>query len=192
MRGASPELPRPMTLPAMQGYVREMVEARGFTRDLNEILILLVEEVGELAREFENSVRFPERFDRRNFSHEIVDVFLYLLDMANGFSLELNPRFDRPGGGGALPALNRLVEPPPEGDPAPPPELLVVALSGKIGELATAVRKQWKGRVAPQAVEEPIAAAITLLFRLAAHFRLDFEAALAEKEKLNASRTWAY
>lgn len=192
MKGASPDLPRPMTLPALQGYVREMVEARGFTRDLNEILILLVEEVGELAREFENSVRFSERFDRRNFSHEIVDVFLYLLDVANGFSLELNPCFDRPDGGGALPALNRLAEPPPEGDPAPPPEMLVVALAGKIGELATAVRKQWKGRVEPQAVQEPIAAAITLLFRLAGHFRMDFEAALAEKEKLNASRTWAY
>ena len=192
MRDASPDLPRPMTLPALQGYVREMVEARGFTRDLNEILILLVEEVGELAREFENSIYFPERFDRRNFSHEIVDVFLYLLDVANGFFLELNPRFGRPDGGSALPALNRLAELPPESGPAPPPGLLVVALAGKIGELATAVRKQWKGRAQPQAVQEPIAAAITLLFRLAAHFQLNFEEALAEKEKLNASRTWAY
>ena len=89
MRGASPDLPRPMTLPALQSYVREMVEARGFTRDLNEILILLVEEVGELAREYENSVYFPERFDRRTFSHEIVDVFLYLLDVANAFARQL-------------------------------------------------------------------------------------------------------
>ena len=191
MRDPSPDLPRPMTLTALQGYVREMVEARGFTRDLNEILILLVEEVGELASEFENSVYFPERFDRRNFSHEIVDVFLYLLDVANGFFLELTPCFDRPDGGGALPALNRLAELPPEGGTAPPPEMLVVALSGKVGELATAVRKQWKGRVGSQAVREPIAAAITLLFRLAAHFQMNFEEALAEKEKLNASRTWA-
>ncbi len=57
----SPVLPERLTLPALQGYVREMVAARDFTTDRNEIFILLVEELGELAAELKNSEFYPDR-----------------------------------------------------------------------------------------------------------------------------------
>lgn len=40
-----------MTLKALQAYVARAVAARGFTTDLNEVFILTVEELGELAAE---------------------------------------------------------------------------------------------------------------------------------------------
>ncbi|HEX7925963.1 MAG TPA: RS21-C6 protein, partial [bacterium] len=83
------QVPSPLTLPALQAYVRAIVAERNFTRDPNEIFILLVEEVGELATEFKHRTYYPERFDPGNCAHEIADILLYLLDVANAFELDL-------------------------------------------------------------------------------------------------------
>ena len=55
----APPIPSPMTLSALQLYVREIVKLRGFTTNTNEIFILLVEEVGELASELSESYISP-------------------------------------------------------------------------------------------------------------------------------------
>lgn len=105
-------LPQPMTLPALQAYVAEVVRERGFTTERNEVMILLMEEVGELAREL---TRAPAREagaetqaaqagevppkglhkcesraqESGNLAFELADIVLYLLDLANSFRADL-------------------------------------------------------------------------------------------------------
>ncbi|MEE8395306.1 MAG: hypothetical protein V3S29_04570 [bacterium] len=107
-RGELPELPRPVTLAALQRYVRRMVSAREFTTDRDRVFILLVEEIGELARELSDRRRDPGRAVRQNLAHEIADVLLYLIDVANGFGIELAGLWDE-----------RRPEPPAPAPPSP-------------------------------------------------------------------------
>ncbi len=200
-----PPLPDPLTLPALQSYIRGVVKARNFTGDLDKILILLVEEVGELAAELGRRVRSPARFDAENLAHELIDILLYLLDFANGFSLDVIAAWNRehPAGGGmpvenaapgltlnALAARAAAQEAPAEGPESP--ELLMLLLSEQVGDIARELRKHWKGRAEADDVGRGVVAALRCLFRLGACFGVDFEAALAEKERLNAQRRWAY
>ncbi len=207
-----PEPPEPMTLPALQAYVRAVVEIRNFTRERDKLLVLLVEEVGELAAEIRLRALAPERFDPANLAYEIIDILLYLLDLANGFGLELNsewPEDERPRrpasgsrepeGLAALeeaPALNELARlvgakraNSVEGESE---ELLLLSLNEAVGNLAREVRKSWKGREDRQRVAAEIVAALRHLFTLGGRFRMDFEATLAAKEKENAARTWTF
>lgn len=107
-RGELPELPQPVTLAALQHYVRRMVSAREFTTDRDRVFILLVEEIGELARELSDRRRDPGRAVRQNLAHEIADVLLYLIDVANGFGIELAELWDE-----------RRPEPPATAPPSP-------------------------------------------------------------------------
>lgn len=209
-----PPLPQPPTLSALQDYVRRMVKARGFYTDPDKIFILLVEEVGELAAELRHRAHCPERFDRRNLSHELIDILLYLLDLANGFSVKLEllwPEHERrsaaphggPGQGRGQTAgfradfsLNELYGHVERGrterEKEDSGEMPAIRLSEEVGELARELRKHWKGRAEPRDVGMAIIGAITCALRVGACFDVDFEAALAEKERLNAARHWAY
>ncbi len=217
-----PEPPEPMTLPALQAYVRAVVEIRNFTRERDKLLVLLVEEVGELAAECRLRALAPERSDPANLAYEIIDILLYLLDLANGFGLELisqwpeDERAARPASGVALAPSSSEPEGPaaPGGDPEGGPalnelarlagakransfeseseELLLLSLSEAVGNLAREVRKSWKGREDRQRAAAEIVAALRHLFALGSRFRMDFEAALAAKEKENAARTWTF
>ena len=209
-----PPLPGRLTLPALQEYVRRMVEARGFIKNPNKIFILLVEEVGELATEFKNRAYYPDRFDRRNLSHELIDILLYLLDLANGFSLELaslwpeheqrnDARFavkeaeaGKPERFRAELSLNELCahveRKRRERGFADREEMLAILLSEEVGEIAKELRKSWKNLDSPRELGMEIIDAITYVLRLGNCFDVDFEAALAEKEKMNAARGWSY
>ena len=207
-------LPEPMTLPALQAYVREVVAARDYTRDLNEIFILAVEELGELAAEFKNATFYPERFDPGNLAFEIADVLLYLIDLANGFGIDLAARWpaherandarfaQRRGGrppasrvkpGSGLAELaEHLERKRAERGFEDTPERLMILLTEEMGEIATEIRKHWKGLADPERIGDEIIDALTYLILMARGFGIDLARAIAEKERRNAGRTWRY
>ncbi len=211
---AQPALPSPMTLPALQRYVREIVAARGFTQERNEVFILLVEEVGELAAELKKRVFYPERYDPRNLAGEAADILLYLIDLANGFQLDLmahwanherendrrfaERRAGRPSrvrleAGCRLNGLLTYLEAKrQERGFEDSPEMLMVLLSEEVGEIATEIRKSWRGLTSAERTAHEIIDAMTYLLRIARWFQVDMEAAVREKERRNAGRTWLY
>ncbi len=107
----STPLPDPLTLPALQRYVARVVAERGFTREVDRVFILFVEELGELAEELAARVpatrsaewREPgnaaapsgagradsRRLSSKGISFELADVTLYLADLANGLKVDL-------------------------------------------------------------------------------------------------------
>ncbi|MDH4247370.1 MAG: hypothetical protein OEW39_06095 [Deltaproteobacteria bacterium] len=208
---APPEL---MTLPALQAYVARVVEARGFTRDLNEVFILLVEEVGELATEFKHRRYYPEQFQVGALALELADVLMYLLDLANGFGVDLaalwpgheaanDARFASRRQGRAAThrvrpelALNELVlhveAKRRERAFEDTPESLMILLTEEVGEVATELRRRWKGQEDPQRAGHELVDALTYLFRLAFVFQINLEQALLDKERENAKRIWHY
>jgi NTP pyrophosphatase (non-canonical NTP hydrolase) len=211
---ARAELPAHMTLPALQAYVAAMVAERGFTRDRNEIFILLTEEVGELASELKQWAFYPERFRRGSLALELADVSLYLLDLANAFAVSLagqwpaheaaNDERFAARRGGAPPSvhvrpefpLNRLVQhveaKRAERGFEDTPERLAMLLCGELGEIATELRKSWKGLGDSRHLADEIIDALTYVLRLAHAFGVDLEAAVRDKEAHNATRVWSY
>jgi NTP pyrophosphatase (non-canonical NTP hydrolase) len=213
-RRTEPRLPSPLSLPALQAYVREVVAARGYTTDLNEVFILTAEEVGELAAEFKHRTFYPERFDVRNLAFEIADVVLYLCDLANGFGVDLMARWagherdndarfaERRGGRPSTStiraemSLTQLAEhleaKRAERGFEDTPERLMILLTEEIGEIATEIRKGWKGLAGPFRIGNEIIDALTYCIRMARAFSIDLEAAIRGKEAQNAGRTWTY
>lgn len=80
--------PTRMEVNALVQYVAEMKEKRGFDgTSLEQEMVLLMEEVGEVAREVRNIIWrekgavSPER--RRDLAYEVVDCLIYLLSIAH-------------------------------------------------------------------------------------------------------------
>ena len=71
----------------LQNLVREMVEKCGFNEAMQDVLILFVEEVGELThavRQFTNlEVKSKEGDRKNNLEEELADCIILLLDIAN-------------------------------------------------------------------------------------------------------------
>jgi NTP pyrophosphatase (non-canonical NTP hydrolase) len=90
-RPTHPEPPAP-ALKAFQEYYRRAAVQRGYTKEgPKETLLLMVEEVGELARALrkrEKMVRHSS-YGTSNEAHELADVFLYVVHMANVLGLDL-------------------------------------------------------------------------------------------------------
>ena len=207
-------LPAVMTLPALQAYVAAMVTARGFTRDPNEIFILLTEEVGELATELKHHIYYPERFQRAALALELADVLLYLLDLANRFGVALAGQWPAHEAANDERFAARRGGAPPRAHVAPDfplaglvahvedkrrergfedtPERLAMLLSEELGEIATELRKSWKGRADVRHLGDELIDALTYVLRLTHTFRIDLEAAVREKEAQNATRVWHY
>jgi len=56
----------------------------------------LVEEVGELAREYNNSLNnWREEFDKEKFSKELVDVITHCLLLAQDFEVDIDEVFKK-------------------------------------------------------------------------------------------------
>ncbi|MDH4225396.1 MAG: hypothetical protein OEW12_07100 [Deltaproteobacteria bacterium] len=208
-----PPLPPLITLPALQGYVRLAVAAREFTTDVNEIFILLVEEVGELAAEFKKARFYPERHNPAHLALEIADILLFLMDLANGFGVDLEglwggheaendrrfasrreatpPVEFRPGMGINALAAHLEAKRQERGFEDDPP-MLTILLMEEVGELATEIRKSWKGLATPVRAGHEIIDCITYLLRLAHHMGVDVEQAVVHKETINQTRRWDY
>jgi NTP pyrophosphatase (non-canonical NTP hydrolase) len=83
--------PRPATA-AFQRYYSRIAAQRGYDREtLKDCVILLLEEVGELARavrKAEGMVRHGVE-EQNSCAEEIADVFLYAMHIANALSIDL-------------------------------------------------------------------------------------------------------
>ena len=71
-------------------------------------------------------------------------------------------------------------------------EMLVVLLTEEIGEIATELRKGWKGKGDSARLGAELIDAITYVLRLAHRLNVDVEGAIREKEAENAQRVWTY
>ena len=85
------------SLREIQEYAKKMIIARGFENEtLQDILMLLTEEVGELAKEIRKTKKhgLEEKKDNRpNLGREIVDVFNYLLALCVSENIDLLEAF---------------------------------------------------------------------------------------------------
>lgn len=79
-----------------QTYVAKMVVERGFGKETPpEMLMLLVEEVGELAKAIRKAhgIKSDEQSEKFKIEQEAADVFIYLLDICNHFGIDLEKAF---------------------------------------------------------------------------------------------------
>jgi len=82
---------RSPTLTELQDYVRCMVKRRGFEKEtIKDVLLLFVEEVGELAREIRSFTDLKvSGKPKDNLRQELADCLIYLIDLANLSNIEL-------------------------------------------------------------------------------------------------------
>jgi len=84
---------RSASLPQLQDYIRRVVVERGFADETpRDVLLLLLEEVGELAKALRKvgGLKIDVRDSRAcAAAPELADVLIYLLDLANGLSVDL-------------------------------------------------------------------------------------------------------
>lgn len=77
------------TLAEFQAFIAALVEEKGWTKDPDEIFVLLNEEVGEVAKELRHSWKKGMDGVRPAAASELADVFMYLIDLANAFGVDL-------------------------------------------------------------------------------------------------------
>ena len=77
----------------IQEYINKMIEERGFDKETKQdVMLLLTEEIGELAKEVRKStnIKMDEKQSRQeNLSDEIADVFMYILAMCRVADINL-------------------------------------------------------------------------------------------------------
>ena len=83
--------PVPMSLPAIQRWYQYIAKNRGFDKeDARDCLLLMVEEVGELARSIRKRTGIARhQKDAPNYGLELADVFLYIIHLANILGINL-------------------------------------------------------------------------------------------------------
>ena len=91
-------IPKHADLAALQSYIRRMVHVRGFDKEtLRDVVLLLVEEVGELAKAvrrrtgLKTAAADPEA--HKSVALELADCLIYLLDIANLAEVDLDSAF---------------------------------------------------------------------------------------------------
>jgi NTP pyrophosphatase (non-canonical NTP hydrolase) len=81
----------------LQEYYAEQSSRRGFDRETPEqVFVLLVEEVGELAKAIRAMIHVSVQSDdatRKSVKLELADCFIYLLHMANQLHINLYDAF---------------------------------------------------------------------------------------------------
>ena len=78
------------SLAELQAQIVETRASRGFTTEPLKLLVLLTEEVGEVAAEMKRSWSPNYRdFNRDQFKEEIADVFVVLTALASSFDVDL-------------------------------------------------------------------------------------------------------
>jgi len=91
IRPEHPDPPAP-ALKAFQEYYKRAAVQRGYTKEKpKDCLLLMVEEVGELARALRKREKLVRHgaYGGSNEAHELADVFLYVVHMANVLGLDL-------------------------------------------------------------------------------------------------------
>lgn len=85
------------TLADYQKYVADMIIERGFKDEsISELLMLMMEECGELARACRKHTSVKSDTARREkdmLEHELADILMYTLAIANKFGVDLEKAF---------------------------------------------------------------------------------------------------
>jgi NTP pyrophosphatase (non-canonical NTP hydrolase) len=84
----------------LQDYINKMVEVRGFTDETpQDILMLLTEELGELAKEIRKSTEVKIDVNKTtresHIDEEIADIFNYVLVMCRATNINLLEAFKK-------------------------------------------------------------------------------------------------
>ena len=81
----------------LQKYINDMIKVRGFEKETpKDIMILLTEEIGELAKEVRKLSGIKtdaNKKDEIGASEEIADVFIYILSMCKVLNIDLLEAF---------------------------------------------------------------------------------------------------
>lgn len=77
----------------LQKYIKDMIETRGFRNSLLERMVLLTEEIGELAKEVRKTdnnlaVDINKEYNS-NLENEITDVFICLMGMCELLDMDI-------------------------------------------------------------------------------------------------------
>jgi NTP pyrophosphatase (non-canonical NTP hydrolase) len=91
-----PILPNKPTLKDYQAYIEKIVKNRGFDKDTpQDRLVLLVEEVGELAKAIreKQGLGMAKDTSRTKVSEELADCLLHLLGISNLYDIDLEKAF---------------------------------------------------------------------------------------------------
>lgn len=89
---SSDEITEDITLKDLQKYIKQMIRDRGFGgENVSNQLILLVEEVGELAKAIrkEAGMKFSETTKRTELEEELADVQIVLLVLASKLGIDM-------------------------------------------------------------------------------------------------------
>lgn len=84
------------TLSDFQNYVADLVKERGFDKEtVPEMFMLFLEECGEMAKAARKTqkIKTDKNSEQFHFDQEVVDVFIYLLDICNHFNVDLEKAF---------------------------------------------------------------------------------------------------
>lgn len=85
------------SLKDLQKYVNDMIEIRGFNEETpQDIMLLLTEEIGELAKEIRKTTSIKMDINKRkelDVEGEIADVFMYILSMCRVMNINLVEAF---------------------------------------------------------------------------------------------------
>jgi NTP pyrophosphatase (non-canonical NTP hydrolase) len=83
------------TLADLQDYMRAMVKERGFKDDVSQRFVLLLEELGELAKASRKHVGmgFAEDTERKDLENEAADVLIVFLGLCNLLDIDLEKAF---------------------------------------------------------------------------------------------------
>ena len=85
------------SLKEIQKYVNDMIEIRGFNEETpQDIMLLLTEEIGELAKEIRKTTSIKMDINKRkelDVEGEIADVFMYILSMCRVMNINLVEAF---------------------------------------------------------------------------------------------------
>jgi len=75
--------------------VDDCLKKDGKEHDKHTVFPHLVEEIGELAREYHNSINnWRDNFDKEKFSKELSDVLSQLLILARDFDVDIETAFE--------------------------------------------------------------------------------------------------
>ena len=91
-------VPKRADLVTLQSYIRTMVHLRGFDKEtLRDVVLLLVEEVGELAKAVRKrtglKIAATDPEAHKSVAMELADCLIYLLDIANLADIDLDSAF---------------------------------------------------------------------------------------------------
>lgn len=94
------EFPQTTQLTELQTHLEKLCEHFGWTTVAEKKFLLMVEEMGELAKAIRNREKLfqekdsPKQQDvQQNLAEEFADVFSYLMDLANHYEIDLGKAY---------------------------------------------------------------------------------------------------